>query len=155
MTEGRSRLSDQLHLYSYWRSSAAYRVRIGLNLKGLAYETLPVHLVLPVLELVRGRGVAARDDRGASREREDDTGSDEPGALGSWGRLDHRKAIQLGKKAGLTVTPRPHTLRYLRFITWVGISVSRIPSAAMPTIATAASFQSTHWTMLELGRSLP
>ena len=45
MTEGRSRLSDQLHLYSYWRSSAAYRVRIGLNLKGLAYETLPVHLV--------------------------------------------------------------------------------------------------------------
>jgi maleylacetoacetate isomerase len=36
---------DQLQLYSYWRSSAAYRVRIGLNLKGLAYETLPVHLV--------------------------------------------------------------------------------------------------------------
>ena len=45
MTEGRARLSDQLHLYSYWRSSAAYRVRIGLNLKGLAYETVPVHLV--------------------------------------------------------------------------------------------------------------
>jgi len=35
----------QLQLYSYWRSSAAYRVRIGLNLKGLAYETLPVHLL--------------------------------------------------------------------------------------------------------------
>lgn len=34
-----------LRLYSYWRSSAAYRVRIGLNLKGLAYETVPVHLV--------------------------------------------------------------------------------------------------------------
>jgi maleylacetoacetate isomerase len=32
-------------LYSYFRSSAAYRVRIALNLKGLAYETLPVHLV--------------------------------------------------------------------------------------------------------------
>jgi maleylacetoacetate isomerase len=34
-----------LKLYSYFRSSAAYRVRIALNLKGLAYETLPVHLV--------------------------------------------------------------------------------------------------------------
>ncbi len=32
-------------LYSYWRSSAAYRVRIGLNLKGLSYATVPVHLV--------------------------------------------------------------------------------------------------------------
>ena len=36
---------DRLVLYSYWRSSAAYRVRIGLNLKRLAYEIVPVHLV--------------------------------------------------------------------------------------------------------------
>ena len=35
----------QLRLYSYWRSSAAYRVRIALNLKGLSYQTLPVHLI--------------------------------------------------------------------------------------------------------------
>lgn len=34
-----------LRLYSYWRSSAAYRVRIALALKGLAFETIPVHLV--------------------------------------------------------------------------------------------------------------
>lgn len=34
-----------MKLYSYFRSSAAYRVRIALNLKGVAYETLPVHLV--------------------------------------------------------------------------------------------------------------
>ena len=40
------RISDEgLHLYSYWRSSAAYRVRIGLALKGLQYETVPVHLL--------------------------------------------------------------------------------------------------------------
>jgi maleylacetoacetate isomerase len=37
--------ADTLKLYSYWRSSACYRVRIALNLKGLAYETLPVHLL--------------------------------------------------------------------------------------------------------------
>jgi maleylpyruvate isomerase len=32
-------------LYSYFRSSAAYRTRIALNLKGLAYETAAVHLI--------------------------------------------------------------------------------------------------------------
>jgi maleylacetoacetate isomerase len=31
-------------LYSYFRSSAAYRVRIALNLKSLPYEMVPVHL---------------------------------------------------------------------------------------------------------------
>lgn len=36
---------ESLQLYSYWRSSAAYRVRIGLNLKGLHYDIIPVHLV--------------------------------------------------------------------------------------------------------------
>jgi maleylacetoacetate isomerase len=36
---------DQIKLYSYFRSSAAYRVRIALNLKGLKYETIPVHLL--------------------------------------------------------------------------------------------------------------
>jgi maleylacetoacetate isomerase len=33
-----------LKLYSYFRSSAAYRVRIALNLKGLSYDIVPVHL---------------------------------------------------------------------------------------------------------------
>jgi maleylacetoacetate isomerase len=32
-------------LYSYFRSSAAYRTRIALNLKGLSYDMVPVHLV--------------------------------------------------------------------------------------------------------------
>lgn len=38
-------MSEALQLYSYWRSSAAYRVRIGLNLKGLRYDIVPVHLL--------------------------------------------------------------------------------------------------------------
>ena len=37
--------TDQLRLYSYWRSSAAYRVRIALNLKGLSFQTIPIHLI--------------------------------------------------------------------------------------------------------------
>lgn len=32
-------------LYDYWRSSASYRVRIALNLAGIAYSTVPVDLV--------------------------------------------------------------------------------------------------------------
>ena len=34
-----------MKLYSYFRSSAAYRVRIALNLKNIAYETVPIHLI--------------------------------------------------------------------------------------------------------------
>ncbi len=34
-----------MKLYTYFRSSAAYRVRIALNLKGLSYQAVPVHLL--------------------------------------------------------------------------------------------------------------
>ena len=33
-----------MKLYTYWRSSSAYRVRIALNLKGLDYEPVPISL---------------------------------------------------------------------------------------------------------------
>jgi maleylacetoacetate isomerase len=45
----------RLTLYTYWRSSAAYRVRIALNLKELPHEAVPVHLV-------RGGGEQRGDD---------------------------------------------------------------------------------------------
>ncbi len=32
-------------LYGYWRSSATYRTRIALNLKGVSYRTVGVHLL--------------------------------------------------------------------------------------------------------------
>ncbi|MEW6981777.1 maleylacetoacetate isomerase [Colwelliaceae bacterium 6471] len=34
-----------MKLYGYWRSSAAYRVRIALHLKDIDFESIPVHLV--------------------------------------------------------------------------------------------------------------
>lgn len=37
-------MSD-ITLYGYWRSSAAYRVRIALNLKGIEYQQTSIHLV--------------------------------------------------------------------------------------------------------------
>jgi maleylacetoacetate isomerase len=32
-------------LYGYWRSSATYRTRIALNLKGVSYRTVGIHLL--------------------------------------------------------------------------------------------------------------
>ena len=34
-----------MKLYSYFRSSASFRVRIALNLKHLSYEYVPIHLL--------------------------------------------------------------------------------------------------------------
>ena len=67
----------KLRLYGYWRSSCTWRVRIGLGLKGLAYEQAVVNLLaqeqwseahgarsplhqVPVLE-VEGRGGRGRE----------------------------------------------------------------------------------------------
>lgn len=38
-------LMEKPKLYSYFRSSCAYRVRIALNLKGVPYDIIPVHLL--------------------------------------------------------------------------------------------------------------
>ena len=34
-----------MKLYTYFRSSAAYRVRIALHVKGIDYDSIPVHLL--------------------------------------------------------------------------------------------------------------
>ena len=49
-----------IKLYSYWRSSAAYRVRIALNLKELEHEIVPVSLAPGVSEH-RGDAFRARN----------------------------------------------------------------------------------------------
>ena len=36
---------NPIKLYDYYRSSASFRVRIALNIKNLAYDTIPVHLL--------------------------------------------------------------------------------------------------------------
>jgi maleylacetoacetate isomerase len=36
---------SEIILYDYWRSSASYRVRIALNLKGVRYQSIPTSLV--------------------------------------------------------------------------------------------------------------
>jgi len=38
-------MTASIVLHGYWRSSASYRVRMALNLKGLDWESRPVHLV--------------------------------------------------------------------------------------------------------------
>ena len=38
-------MMHQIKLYHYWRSSASWRVRIGLLAKGLEFERVPIHLV--------------------------------------------------------------------------------------------------------------
>ncbi len=52
-----------IRLYSYWRSSAAYRVRIALNLKGLDYDIQPVSLAPGVSEH-KGEDYRARNPQG-------------------------------------------------------------------------------------------
>lgn len=37
-------LGRMMKLHNYFRSSASYRVRIALNLKGMAYDYIPVHI---------------------------------------------------------------------------------------------------------------
>lgn len=45
ISSGRVAGTGTVVLHDYWRSSASYRVRIGLGLKGIAYNRVPVDLV--------------------------------------------------------------------------------------------------------------
>lgn len=63
-----------MELYTYYRSTASYRVRIALGLKGLDYQAIPVNLLVPkgganrlpeYLEInPQGRVPALRTDQG-------------------------------------------------------------------------------------------
>ena len=51
-----------MELYNYFRSSASYRVRIALALKGLDYRALPVNLIAPP----GGDPLSARDPQASA-----------------------------------------------------------------------------------------
>lgn len=52
---------SEVVLYDYWRSSAAYRVRIALNLKGIVFRSVPIDLALGEQG---GAGYLARNPQG-------------------------------------------------------------------------------------------
>lgn len=89
--------TDSLRLFTYFRSSAAFRVRIALNLKRLAYDSVPIHLVrdggeqkkpsyravnpqgrVPSLEIVSGGGTVVLTQSLAIIEWLDETVPDPP-----------------------------------------------------------------------------
>ena len=61
-----------MKLYTFFRSSASYRVRIALNLKGSRYEQVPIHLrrgggeqLLPAYKAINPQGlIPALEDGG-------------------------------------------------------------------------------------------
>ena len=44
LTSNEKHPGGNVKLYFYFRSSAAYRTRIALNLKGIEFETVSIHL---------------------------------------------------------------------------------------------------------------
>jgi len=64
-------LRAMMKLYNYFRSSASFRVRIALNLKGMAYDYIPVHIARgdhktgPFAQLSPDQLVPLLDDDGA------------------------------------------------------------------------------------------
>lgn len=60
-----------MKLYTFFRSSASYRVRIALNLKGLRYEHVPIHLrrgggeqLMPAYKAIHPQGLVPTLDDG-------------------------------------------------------------------------------------------
>ena len=56
-----------MELYTYYRSTASYRVRIALALKGLDFTALPVNLLVPAGGANRQPGYRRSTPKGACR----------------------------------------------------------------------------------------
>lgn len=118
-----------MKLYNYFRSSASFRVRIALALKGLAYDYVPVHLargehrqdafaevsadqLVPVLELDDGTRLTQSM---AIIEYLDETHSAGPGLLPR-DPLDRARVRALAQTIACEIHPL-NNLRVLKYLT--------------------------------------
>src|SRR5258708_27192664 len=117
-----------LKLYTYFRSSASFRVRIALNLKRLTYESIPVHLLagggeqlrpqfrdlnpmglVPVLQ----HGAETLSQSLAIIEYLDELDPDPPLLCRSVGERAPIRSLALGVARGVHPLNNPRVLNYL------------------------------------------
>ncbi len=115
-----------MRLHNYFRSSASYRVRIALALKGLDYDYVPVHLVkdeqlaAPYVDLSRTGLVPVLEDGGAALTQSlaiveylDETHPEPPLLPGS--ALDRARIRALALDVACEIHPL-NNLRVLRYL---------------------------------------
>jgi len=101
-------------LYSYWRSSSSYRVRIALHLKGVRFETRATHLVAGAqLEDAFARAVNPMREVPALVVPLSAAGGDVAAAAAAVTAFSAASAAAEGAPASVTLTQSPAILEWL------------------------------------------